>query len=159
MPSGWTWNPPGRAGALGLQHAVELRGPVLGTNNPAGCCRRWRGRRAPVLVDDLHRLAVEEVAVLPEDVGFRSLPHHGVGRQDEDVLKLLDRDMQPHLLAGAKPPEQERLPVFLEAAGLVGKRQEEGERPARRVDRVGDVPDVERLLQRGPAIDSTGVEC
>jgi hypothetical protein len=50
------------------------------------------------------RAAIEQLAILLEDVGFRSLADDGLFREHEDVFQLLDRDMQSHPVTWAKPP-------------------------------------------------------
>ena len=81
---------PARGPALCFQNTVQLRGAVL--------CHIHAGRDAavigdhdilPILVNDPHRLAVEEIAVLPKDVDFRSFANDRIGREHEDVVEFL----------------------------------------------------------------------
>src|SRR5438874_9038826 len=88
----------GAAAALSFQGTVYLRGAVL-RDEHAGRNAAVVGNNyvLPILVDDAYGLALEQIAVLPEDIGFRPLPHDRVGGHDENIFVPLDLYMKAHL--------------------------------------------------------------
>src|SRR5262245_40448186 len=108
-------------GLLGLEHAVEGGGAVLGEVVPRGDAVAGDAHVAAVLEEDADRLAVEGVAVGAEDVGLRPLLRHGRRGQHEGALELLDRDVQPHPLAGPEAPDEEGVTGLLVGPRLVGE--------------------------------------
>ena len=101
-----------RAGSLGarLKDAIELeRRGLRHENSRRDAAVVGHHGMAAVLVDDVHRLAVEEIAVAAEDVSFGAFADNRRGRQDEDVFELFALHAQPHALAGPVAPQQARV--------------------------------------------------
>src|SRR5205823_2188769 len=112
-----------QSAAPGLQGPVDLCGSILSDEQP-----RWHAAIVgdddvlSILINNTHRLAVEEVAVLAEDVGFRPLSHHGISGQHEHVVESPNLDVETHVLPRTKPPQYQCLVVLLATAGLVDER-------------------------------------
>ena len=98
----------------------------------------------------MHRNAIEEVAVLSEDVRFWPFTHDGSRRQHDHVFQFFHRDVQPDTLTRTKAPDHKRLTLFLIAARLIGQRNKKIERPVGGVDGICEVPNLKRLIQCGP---------
>ena len=138
-------------GGLGFEDAVERGGGTLREIH-TGCETAVVGQYdvQAVLVQNMHGDAIEEIAVLTEDVGFRSFAHDGSGRQYEHVLEFLNRDVQSDSLTRSESPDQECLTVLLIASRLIRQRDEEIERAAGDINGIREMPNLERLVQRWP---------
>ena len=139
------------AGRLSLEDSIE-RGRSVLREVEARCDIATGGQHdvQPVLMQDMHRFAMEEVSVLTEDKRLRSFAHNARRRHHEHVFEFFHRDMQPHALAGAKSPDDECLAFLLVTARLVRQGDEEVERAARWINRVREVSNLKDLLQRRP---------
>src|SRR5215468_11336103 len=95
-----------------------------------------------ILVDDPNRPALEDVAVLTEDVTLHPIVSDGFTRQDEDVAELLDRDEQPQPLSGPIAPDAVLLVVAIKFTKLIGQRNVERHGLTPRFDDIGESADL-----------------
>ena len=99
------------AGAIQIQiNRIVAPGPVP---LPGGSTMVGLYTKQPILVEQTHRHALEQVAVLNEDVNVRSVASDRSGRQHEGVLDLLDGDVHSHLLTRPESPDQKHFAVLL----------------------------------------------
>ena len=141
------------AGGLGLEHSVERSRCVL-REIQTGCDAaviRQHDVQA-IFVQDMDVDAIEEIAILLKDVGFRAFTHDSGGWQHKHFLEFLNWNVQPHSLPWSEPPDHECLAILLVAARLVRQRDEEIKRAAGGVDGVREMPNPEGLVQCGPVL-------
>ena len=105
-----------------------------------------------ISIENLHRFAVEHIAILAKHVGIGPVAGNGIGGQHEDVLHLLDADEQADPLAGPEPPERLHFAELCDGPRLVFEWHDEAERTTVWIDGVGDVRDAECLPVRVPPV-------
>src|SRR5579872_7196700 len=109
-----------------------------------------------ILVKHVNRLASEHIAILNENISFRTFADDRTSGQNEwgNLFfsigtavreKLLDGDPQTNPLSRPEPPQIESLSIASVRLSLVIDSQVKGERPADRVYLVGEVMYNQRL--------------
>jgi hypothetical protein len=105
---------------------------------------------APILEADVDGYAVEDLAILAEDIRLGAFADDCRGRQHKHLVKLLDADAQAGLLPRAVGPQAEGSFVAFVLPVRIDERDVERERGAVGVEGIGDVADREFLLDRLP---------
>ena len=99
-----------------------------------------------IFVKDMNRDLIEKVAILSINERVCSIANDGLGGQHEYVGEFFYRDFDASALAWAKSPHKKGGSILLIRARLVKERYKKVKRPARRIDRVGEVSNLKLLV-------------